>query len=115
MPAARDDYLMRLLTQAAAALRRLRERLADGGAAEDVIRDASAAISALLGPQRPLLERLDPASAAQIAGSPDTVRAWSGLLMLQADGEDALGHQAAAQRLRARARALTPDIETQSP
>ena len=109
MPAARDDYLMRMITQAAAAMRRLREKLIGGGAADEVLRESGDAIGELLGPQRPLLERLDVASAAQIVGNPDTVRAWSSLLLLQADAEDALGHAAAAQRLRQRARALTPD------
>ena len=109
MPAARDDYLVRLITQAAAAMRRLREKLIGGGAPGDVSHDAGAAIGELLGPQRMLLERLDAASARQIVGNPDTVRAWSGLLLLQADAEDARGDAAASQRLRSRARALTPD------
>jgi hypothetical protein len=109
MPAARDDYLVRLITQAAAAIRRLREKLSGGGIPGEVARDAGTAIGELLGPQRMLLERLDAVSARQIAGNPDTVRAWSDLLLLQADAEEAGGDAAAAQRLRRRARALTPD------
>ena len=112
MPAARDDYLLRLITQAAAAMRRLRELLVGGGSAEEVVRDAGAAISALLGPQRSLLERLDAASAASIVGNADTVRAWSSLLLLQSEAEAIRGNTAEANRLSARARALTPDIDT---
>lgn len=111
MPAARDDFLLRLIAQAAEALRGLREKLSGGGAADEVARDASAAIGALLGPQRTLLERLDPASARHIVGNADTVRAWSALLVLQADAVQTLGQQASAERLRMRARALTPDVE----
>ena len=112
MPAARDDYLLRLITQAAAAIRRLREKLVGEGSADEVLRDAGAAIGELLGPQRGLLERLDPASAASIAGNADTVRAWSSLLLLQSDAEALRGNKAEASRLLARARALTPDIDT---
>jgi hypothetical protein len=110
MPAARDDYLLRMITQAAATMRRLREKLLGGGPPGDVLRDAGAAIAELLGPQQMLLERLDAGSARQIVGNPDTVRAWSALLLLQADAEDARGNSTASQRLRTRARALTPDI-----
>ncbi len=105
MPAARDDYLLRLITQAAAALRRLRVKLGDGSA-DEVAREASAAIGELLGPQRMLLEMLDAASASRSLGNPDTVRAWSDLLMLQADAESARGNESAATRFKARAAAL---------
>ncbi|HYW30336.1 MAG TPA: hypothetical protein VE869_02435 [Gemmatimonas sp.] len=114
MPAARDDFLLRLITQAAAALRRLRERLG-GGTADEVMRDAGTAIGALLGPQRELLERLDATSARSIVGNPDTVRAWSALLVLQADAELLRGQPASSERLRARARALFPDVEQTAP
>ncbi len=105
MPAARDDYLLRLITQAAAALRRLREKLGHGSA-DEVVREAGAAIGQLLGPQRMLLEMLDAASAARSLGNPDTVRAWSELLVLQADAETLRGNEAVAARLKARAAAL---------
>lgn len=111
MPAARDDYLLRLITQAGAALRRLREKLVGGGSADEVVRDAGAAIGELLGPQRALLERLDAASAAGIVGNADTVRAWSQLLLLQSEAETLRGNRTDAARLSARARALTPDID----
>lgn len=105
MPAARDDYLLRMIAQAAAALRRLREKLGHG-TEDEVVREAGAAIGQLLGPQRGLLEMLDAASAARSVGNPDTVRAWSELLMLQADAESLRGNEPAATRLRARATAL---------
>ena len=98
---------MRMITQAAAAMRRLREKLIGGGAADEVLRESGDVIGQLLGPQRPLLEMLDAASASQIVGNPDTVRAWSELLLLQADAEAARGDPATSQRLRSRARALT--------
>jgi len=111
MPAARDDYLLRLITQAAAALRRLRGKLAGGGATEEIVRDAGAAIGELLGPQRSVLDRLDAASAAQIVGNDDTIRAWSELLILQADAEAARGNSAVEQRLRQRAHSLAAHLK----
>ena len=85
MAGARDDYLLRLIRDAAAALRRLRERLGGGAASEEVMRDADAAIGTLLGPQRALLERLDAWSAANLLGDRERVLLWSELLTLQAD------------------------------
>lgn len=111
MPAARDDYLLRMIAQAAAALRRMREKLIGGGSADEVLRDAGAAIGELLGPQRMLLERLDASSAASIVGNADTVRAWSMFLLLQAEAEALRGNRTEAARLSSRARALTPDID----
>ena len=115
MPAARDDYLLRLISQAAAAIRRLRGKLAGGGAADEVVREAGAAIGELLGPQRAILERLAAASASQMVGNADTVRAWSELLTLEADAEAARGNYAAEERLRQRAHSLIATLNPTPP
>ena len=91
MAGARDDYLLRLIQEAAAALRRLRARLGAGDSAKEVSRDADAAIGTLLGPQRAMLERLDAWSAANLLGDPERVLVWSELMKLQADMLDASG------------------------
>ena len=115
MPAARDDYLLRLITQAAAAVRRFRERLTGGAAADEVARDAGAAIVELLGPSHDVLQRLDPRSAASILGDPDRVRAWSALLAVQADARRLAGDLATADRLAAQARALLAGLPPEVP
>jgi len=106
MPAARDDSLIRLIQEAAAALRRFRSRLGAGELPDEVSRDAGAAIGTLLGPQRPLLERLDGWSAANLLGDPERVQLWSDLLQLQSDAERVLGRAAQAEALAARSTAL---------
>jgi hypothetical protein len=106
MPSARDDYLIRLITQAAAALRRLRERLRDGGAPEEVAREARGAVAELLGAQAGMLALLDPGSAATLLGDPERVRVWAGLIRVEAEAAAQGGDRARAAALDARAAAL---------
>jgi len=110
MPGARDDYLLRLIQEAAAALRRLRGRLGGGESVNDVARDADAAIGSLLGPQRAMLERLDAWSAANLLGDADRVLVWSDLLTLQGDLREAAGDPVAGAALRQRADALRGNV-----
>lgn len=110
MPGARDDYLLRMIQQAAAALRRLRERLGGGGAPEEVAHDAHAAIGTLLGPQRELFDRLDPQSAARLMGDPERVVLWADLLSLRADALEASADAIGAARLRERVKALRAEV-----
>lgn len=106
MPAARDDYLMRMIQQVAAALRRLRSRVDDGAPAEEISRETRAAIGQLLGPQQLIFERLDARSAAALLGDPERVRLWSDLLTVDADSLERAGRIAQAHPVRARAAAL---------
>lgn len=106
MPGARDDHLLRLIQQAAAALKLLRARLRDGDDPSLVAAEAGTAIVALLGPQRPLLERLDGWSAANLLGDPDKIQLWSELLLLKAESERSAGRVAVADTLERRARSL---------
>jgi hypothetical protein len=107
MPAARDDYIMRLITEAAAALRRLRSRQLEGDDAVGVPRDVDAAIAALLGTQQGMLAMLDPWSAANLIGDADRFRLWVELLTVKAD---ALGATPEGARVRARADALRAHV-----
>lgn len=98
---------MRLITEAAAALRRLRSRLLEGDGTETIARDADAAIAALLGSQQSMLALLDPWSAANLIGDADRFRLWVELLTVKAD---ALGTTADGARVRARADALRAHV-----
>ena len=106
MPAARDDYLLRQIQLAAAALQRLIARVGNGELSDTVVVDIRAAIAALLGPNGPLLERLDARSAANLVGDPERVQLWSDLLALQAQSQRHAGPDTMADALAARARAL---------
>lgn len=102
-----EDYLLRLIQQAAEALRRLRERLTHAAESPEAVRhDAAAATDALLGAEAPLLRRLDARSAARLVGHAGQVRAWAELLEVQADAARAALDVEAAGALGARAKAL---------
>lgn len=113
MPSAREDYLIRMIQQLGEVLRRLRQRLTgqvDPRDAAEVDGQAGAAIATLLGPQAPLLQQLDPASAVRIVGDADRVGLWIALLRVQADARRAdtrrTDRDETADRLAARASAL---------
>ena len=104
----RRDYLLRLIQQAGAAARRLREMLTGEAAADDVAREAEDAIATLLGgrSQSQLLERVDADTAVQLLGDPDRLRLWIELLRVQADACIRHGSRHQGEQLLARALAL---------
>lgn len=106
MPGARDDYLLRLIQQVAATLRRLREMASGGALPEDTMRDANAAIGELLGPQRAMMEMLDAKSASALVGDYERLELWVALLRLQADAARKINSVVQADKLEARATAL---------
>ena len=115
MPAAREDYLIRLLQQVSAVLRRLRERLTgatDSGAEvapgelASIGREAADAVAALLGPQAALLQQLDASSAVALVADAERVALWVGLLEVQAAAARAEGQAARAAQVAARAMTL---------
>jgi hypothetical protein len=102
-----EDYLLRMIRQAAELLRQLKHRLLGGEvSAETIRRDAAAAVDLLLGSQAPVLGMLDPASAVRLAGHPALVELWTSLLDVEADAAEASGDPAFAARRRVRAVAL---------
>jgi hypothetical protein len=108
-----EDYLLRIIRQAAELLRQLRRRLLGGEtSAESIRRDAAAAIDLLLGAQAPVLGMLDAVSAAQLVGHPAIVELWCALLDVEADAADASGDLGSAVRCRARALALRDAART---
>jgi hypothetical protein len=103
----REDYVLRVIRQAAEALRLLRLRLTDGADAPALVRrQAAVAIDALLGADAPLLARLDAGSAVRLVGDRRRVALWHGLLDVAAAAADAAADPAGADALRVRARAL---------
>jgi hypothetical protein len=102
-----EDYLLRIIKQAAEALRRLREQLeGSAGASETVRADAQQAISQLLGDQAALLSRLDARTAVQLLGNAQKQALWAELLDLQADSCAAVGRSDQAESLRVRAQSI---------
>ena len=102
-----EDYLLRMIRQAAEILRQLKHRLLRGESSpESIRRDAAAAIDLLLGSQAPVLAMLDPASAVRLVGHPALVELWTSLLDVEADAADASGDAALAARCRMRTVAL---------
>jgi hypothetical protein len=118
MPAAREDYLIRLIQQLGEVLRRLRARLngeTERGDVADIHREAGEAIGLLLGPQAALLQQLDASSAARIVGDRERVDLWIAFLRIQADAQRMGGRSDAADRLEARAGALEQAARTAWP
>ena len=109
-----EDYLLRIIRQAAEVLRLLRRRLLGGEAsAESIRQDAAAAIDLLLGAQASVLGMLDPDSAVRLVGHPAVVELWCAFLDVEADAADAAGDAGLAARRRARAVALRDAARSQ--
>jgi hypothetical protein len=106
------DFLLRMIAMAAATVARLRGRLTggDGGSAAEVVQSARAAQAELLGRDGALLQKLDPASAAQMLG-PERILAWADLLQLEADALRAAGKADEARAVEIRALALVSLIK----
>ena len=103
MPVQRD-YILRLLEQAAAAVRRLRELLG-GGTAEPtvIIEEARGAQAALFGNAWTLLERVNVATATTLVRDARQLAAWADLLRIEAEANRVVGDEQRAAQLEARA------------
>lgn len=103
MPVQRD-YILRLLEQAAAALRRLRELLGAGTARPvEIVDEARAAQAALFGDTWPLLQRVDVATATSLVRDPRQLAIWADLLRVEGEASRAVGDDEGATQLEARA------------
>lgn len=106
MPVQRD-YILRLLEQAAAVLRRLRELLARGDApAAEIVDEARAAQAALFGDTWLLLQRVDLATATGLIRDARQLALWADLLRVEAEANRQLGNEPRATDLETRAAAL---------
>ena len=90
------DHILRLIEQAAAVPRRLRERLAS--AADDEPIEAVQQLA--------LLQALDPNSAAAMVRDPERLTLWVELLRVQADAHRRGGDATRADAIETRAAAL---------
>jgi hypothetical protein len=102
-----DDYIERLIRQAAEAVRRLRERLTGtASASAEVVAAARAAQGELLGDEAGLLQHVDAATAAWMVRDAERVRLWAELLRVEAAAHRQGGAADVAARLEARAALL---------
>ena len=103
MPVQRD-YILRLLEEAAAALRRLRELLRGGTAKPGaIVEEARAAQAALFGDTWALLQRVDVATASALIRDARQLSLYADLMRAEAEAHRALGEEERAEYLEARA------------
>ena len=108
------DYILRLIEEAAAALRRVLRLTADGEPAA-AVREAQDAARALLGPMANALTAVDPATAAQLMGDPARLGAWAQLLAAEAAARRALDEGATADLVERRALAIALEAAARQP
>lgn len=107
-----EDYLIRIIKQAAEAIRRLREKLISPAAASPSIREeVSSATVQLLGAQAGMLALLDADTAVRLVGSRRHAQLWADLVELEADACYVDGDSVAGAVRRARAEALRVAID----
>jgi hypothetical protein len=110
MPVQRD-YILRLLEQAAAVVRRLREMLTGRGASPSEIEEqARAAQAELFGETWALLQRVDVATAIGLIRDARQLALWAELLRIEAEANRQLGDEARAQDLEARAATIAAAV-----
>ena len=97
------DHILRMIAQAAAAIARLREMLTGGTATEEIVRQAQAAQTELLGKDAMLLRMLDPKSAAHALGDAKRQEQWKELLLIEAEALRRAGRVAEAEALEGKA------------
>lgn len=93
------DYILRMVAAAAAALGRLRQRIAAGAPATEIVQAARDAQGELLGKDVALLRAVDPASAAQMLGDDQRLTVWIDLLRVEADALREAGRAAEANAI----------------
>jgi hypothetical protein len=109
MPVQRD-YILHLLEQATAVLRRLRELLVAGTAKPAAIVDeARAAQAALFGETWMLLQRVDVATATALIRDPRQLSIWADLLRVEAEANRAQGDAERAAHLETRAEGIAAE------
>ena len=103
MPVQRD-YILRLLEQAAAVIRRLREMLTRGGASpSEIVEEARAAQAELFGDTWALLQRVDVSTVTGLIRDARQLALWADLLRIEAEANRQLGDEQRAQDLEVRA------------
>jgi hypothetical protein len=109
MRATQSDYILRMIEELGAALRRLSERLGRNVDDAATVADEAEALQAeLFGTQWPLLRALDAATAASLVADVRQLDLWVRMLRLQAEARrgDERGAAALARRADALGAAL---------
>jgi hypothetical protein len=107
MPVSQSDYIMRMIEQLGAAMRRLREMLARGATtAPDVLRETVAVQKELFGPLWPVLERVNAETAVSLIPDERQILLWVELIQLEASAVRLTGDEPRAEGLEARAERL---------
>ena len=102
MSPVRQDFLLRMIEEAFDVIRRIRQRRQEGDPAA-AIREADAAIDALLGPAAGVATRLDPSTAAQLIRNPEQVALWARILADKAEALREGGNEPGARLVGRRA------------
>lgn len=102
-----QDYILRMIAAAAAAVARLRERLTGGAQPDEIVQESRAAQTELLGKDALILPALDPASAARLLADKKRLELWADLLRVEADAHRKAGRADEASALERRADTLT--------
>lgn len=103
MPVQRD-YILRLLEQAGAVVRRLREMLTRKGASpSEIVEEARAAQAELFGDTWALLQRVNVSTATGLIRDTRQLALWADLLRIEAEANRQLGDEQRAEDLEARA------------
>ena len=115
MPVQRD-YILRLLEQAAAVLRRLRELLAGGGAKPAVIvEEARAAQAELFGDTWAMVQRVDVATVTSLIRDARQLTLYADLLRVEAEANRGLGDAKRAEYLETRAAGISAAADRIAP
>jgi hypothetical protein len=97
-----QDYILRMIEQISAAIRRALQLRVDGSP-EGAVEELRAAEAALLGPAAPLVPQLDAHSAVNVVGDPQRLALWARLLYAESETRSAMDETETALALRARA------------
>ena len=107
MASTQSDYILRMIEEIGAALRRLRELLARGvPAAPEVVVEAERAQARLFGPLWATLSLVDPDTAAGLVPDSARLELWIQLVRVQADALRLAGDAPRADALEQRAKGL---------
>jgi hypothetical protein len=107
-----EDYLIRIIKQAAEAIRRLREKLTTSATSSPGIRqEVNSATEQLLGAHAVMLARLDAETAVRLVGSRRHAQLWADFVELEADACYVEGDFVAGAVRRVRAEELRAAID----
>lgn len=100
----RTDYILRIIEQLGAALRRARDLLARGvPGAQQALDEARTAQAELLGDRAAMLQHLDAETAAALVADPRLLQLWVDLIRAETESLRLLGSEAEAESRQARA------------